>query len=98
IELAIEIARGAVDFLKKDLVDALKDLKDPKLNAAFAISNRKAFMALSDYANWLEKERLPNANEKWQLGEEKFRRMLAEEELVDLAPARVLEIGLAELK
>jgi uncharacterized protein (DUF885 family) len=98
VELAIEIARGGADFLKKDLVVALKDLKDPKLNAAFAIANRKAFVALSDYASWLEKERLPNANAPWALGEEKYRRMLAEEELVDLPPARVLENGLAELK
>src|SRR3982074_3212376 len=28
VELAIQIARGASDFLKKDLVDALKELKD----------------------------------------------------------------------
>ncbi|MGZ5504226.1 MAG: DUF885 domain-containing protein [Chthoniobacterales bacterium] len=98
VELAIEITRGAVDFLKKDLVDALKDVKDPKLNAAFSIANRKAFMALSDYAIWLEKERLPTATAKWALGEEKYRRMLSEEELVDLPAAKILEIGLAELK
>ncbi|MDQ6914017.1 MAG: DUF885 domain-containing protein [Verrucomicrobiota bacterium] len=98
VELAIEIARGGADFLKKDLVDALKDVKDPKLNAAFAIANRKAFMALSEYASWLEKDRLPNAGAPWAIGEEKYRRMLAEQELVDLPPAKLLEIGLAELK
>ncbi len=98
VELAIEIARGGAEFLKKDLVDALKDIKDPKLNAAFAIANRKAFMALSEYASWLEKDRLPNAGAPWAIGEEKYRKMLAEQELVDLPPAKVLEIGLAELK
>ena len=98
VELAIEVARGGADFLKKDLVDALKDIKDPKLNAAFAIANRKAFMALSEYASWLEKDRLPTATAPWALGEEKYRRMLAEQELVDLSPEKVLEIGLAELK
>ncbi len=98
VELAIEIARGNADFLKKDLVDALKEIKDPKLNAAFAMANRKAFMALTDYATWLEKERLPTATADWALGEEKYRRMLAEQELVDLPPEKILEIGLAELK
>ena len=30
VELAIQIARGPADFIKKDLADALKDLKDEK--------------------------------------------------------------------
>ncbi|MEP6810726.1 MAG: DUF885 domain-containing protein [Chthoniobacterales bacterium] len=98
VELAIEIARGTVEFLKKDLVLALKDLKDEHLRGAFAVSNRKASMALTDYANWLEKEKLPKAIGNWALGEEKYRRMLAETELVDIAPDKLLELGLAELK
>ncbi len=98
VELAIQIARGAADFLKKDLVEALKGLKDEKLIAPFALSNRRASLALIEYANWLEKERLPKATGRWALGEEKYRRLLAETELVDLPPAKILEIGLAELK
>ncbi len=98
VELAIQIARGSADFLKKDLVAALKDLKDERIIGAFQLSNRKASMALIDYANWLEKDKLPKATGNWALGEEKYQRMLAKTELVDLPPAKVLEIGLAELK
>ncbi|MDQ6764984.1 MAG: DUF885 domain-containing protein, partial [Verrucomicrobiota bacterium] len=98
VELAIEIARGAADFLKKDLVEALKGIKDEKIIAGFQLSNRKAAMALTDYANWLEKEKLPQATGQWALGEEKYRRMLADNEMVEMAPAQILEIGLAELK
>lgn len=98
VELAIQIARGAAEFLKKDLVEALKDLKEERLIGAFQLSNRKASMALTDYANWLEKEKLPKAIGDWALGEEKYSRMLADGELVNMAPEDVLEIGLAELK
>ena len=98
VELAIQIARGASDFLKKELAEALKELKDEKLFAAFQLSNRKASTALNDYASWLEKERLPKAIAEWAVGEEKYRRLLAETELVDLPPSRVLEIGMAELQ
>ncbi|MBA3762227.1 MAG: DUF885 domain-containing protein [Chthoniobacterales bacterium] len=98
VELAIQIARGAADFLKKDLVEALKDLKDEKLVGAFAMSNRKASLALIDYANWLEKEKLPTASASWTLGEERYRRLLAEGELVDLPSSELLEMGIAELK
>jgi uncharacterized protein (DUF885 family) len=98
VELAIQIARGTSEFLKKNLVEAIGELKDEGLRAAFTMSNRKAATALGDYANWLEKERLPKATAPFALGEEKYHKLLAETELVDLAPRKILEIGMAELK
>jgi uncharacterized protein (DUF885 family) len=98
VELAIQIARGSSDFLKTNLVEAIGELKDEKLRAAFAQYNRKAYTALADYASWLEKDKLPKATADYALGEEKFHRMLAETELVDLPPAKILDLGLEELK
>lgn len=98
VELAIEIARGASNFLKKNLVDSLADLKDENLRATFLQSNRRAATSLADYATWLEKEKLPKASPQFAIGEEKYQRFLAQTELVDLPPAKVLELGLAELK
>jgi uncharacterized protein (DUF885 family) len=98
VELAIQIARGSADFLKKDLVAAVGVLKDEQLRAAFQNSNRRAANALSDYAGWLEREKLPKASLDFALGEEKFRRLLAQTELVDLPPQKILEIGLEQLK
>ena len=98
VELAIQAARGAAEFLKKDLVEALADLKDETLRGTFMQSNRRAATALTEYAAWLEKEKLPKATPEFAIGEEKYRRFLAETELVDIAPAQLLELGLAELK
>ena len=98
VELAINIARGSADFLRKNLTAALADLTDNRLQAEFEDANRKASAALIDYANWLQRERLPKASENFAIGEEKFRRMLAETELVDMPPEKILEIGLAKLK
>ena len=98
VELAIQIARGAAEFLKKDLVEGVADLKDETLRATFLQSNRRAAAALTEYAAWLEKEKLPKATAEFAIGEEKYRRFLAETELVDIAPAKLLELGLAELK
>jgi uncharacterized protein (DUF885 family) len=98
VELAIQIARGSSDFLKKDLPAAIAGLKDEQLRVAFQVSNRKAANALSEYAAWLEREKLPKASLDFALGEEKFRRLLAETELVDLPPQKILEIGLEQLK
>jgi uncharacterized protein (DUF885 family) len=98
VELAIQIAKGSADFLKKDLVAAIGNLKDQQLRVAFHEANRKAANALNEYAAWLEREKLPKASMDFALGEEKFRRFLAQTELVDLPPQKVLEIGLEQLK
>ena len=98
VELAIQIAKGSADFLRKNLVEAIADLKDERLRTEFLESNRKAAGALTDYAGWLERERLPKATADFALGEEKFHRLLVETELVDLAPDQLLEIGLTQLR
>src|SRR5437660_2871994 len=98
VELAIQIAKGSADFLKKDLVAAVGTLKDEQLRVAFHEANRKAANALNDYAAWLEREKLPRAYMEFASGEEKFRRFLAQTELVDLPPQKILEIGLEQLK
>src|SRR6476660_590196 len=98
IELAIQIARGSADFLKKDLVAAVSGVKDEQLRVAFQTANRKAANALSDYATWLEREKLPKATLDFALGEEKFARVVAQTELINLPPQKVLEIGMAQLK
>ncbi|MGH7981813.1 MAG: DUF885 domain-containing protein [Candidatus Udaeobacter sp.] len=98
VELAIEIAKGSADFLKKDLVFAVSGLKDEQLRAAFLAANRKAASALHDYAAWLAREKLPKASLDFALGAEKFQRFLAQTELVDLPPQKILEIGMTQLK
>ena len=98
VELAIEIAKGSADFLKKDLVSAVSGLKDEQLRAPFLDANRKAASALNDYAAWLQREKLPKASLDFALGKEKFQRFLAQTELVDLPPEKILEIGMAQLK
>jgi len=98
VELAIQIAKGSSDFLKKNLVAAIADLKDERVRAEFQDSNRKAAAALTDYATWLERDKLPKASPDFALGEERFQRLLAETELVDLPPEKILEIGMTQLK
>jgi uncharacterized protein (DUF885 family) len=98
VELAIQIARGSADFLRKNLVEAVTDLKDEAIRSQFLETNRKAASSLTEYAAWLEREKLPKATDDFALGEEKFSRMLKETELVDLPPDRILEIGMDQLR
>jgi len=98
IELAIQIARGSADFLRKDMVAAADAVKDQEVRGNFLDANRKAANALSDFATWLEKEKLPRSTSTFSLGAARYQRWLTETELVDLPPEKILEIGLAKLE
>lgn len=98
VELAIQIANGSADFLEKDLVAAVKGVENEALLAAFQDANKKAVGALRDFASWLTRERLPKATADFALGTTRYQKMLANTELVDLAPDKLLAIGLQRLK
>jgi uncharacterized protein (DUF885 family) len=98
VELAIQIAKGSAAFLRGNLVNALADIKDERIRTEFLEANHRAAAALTDYAGWLERDKLPRATADFALGEEKFARLLKETELVDLPPEKILEIGMEQLR
>ena len=98
IELAIGIAEGNANFLAKDLMEAVSEVKDASLVAQFKIANNDAIAELRSYSKWLTSNRLPKAHNRYALGREKFKRMLWTGELVNMSPEMVLEVGLKELK
>jgi len=97
IELAIDQANGAADFLGKDLVDALKDVKDEKLMGEFKTANARAIEELRSYASYLKDQKLLKAHERYALGREKYAKLLEYGEMVTIPPEQLLEIGLREL-
>lgn len=98
IEIAIDQAGGSVDFLGKDLVDALKPVKDEKLMADFNASNGRAIEELRGYVSYLKEQKLPKANERYALGREKYSKLLEYGEMVTLTPEELLDLGLRELR
>jgi len=98
IETAISIAAGTIDFLKGDLLVALKEMKNDSLMKQFKAANDSAISSLNDLVSWLQKEKLPKANNKYAIGRENYEKMLLYNELITLSPEKVLELGLAELK
>jgi uncharacterized protein (DUF885 family) len=98
VETAIEQANGAADFLAKDLVSALKVVKDQKLMAEFNPANEKAITELRNFGAWLKEQKLPTANDNFALGREKYIKLLASGEMVTMPPEQLLEIGMRELR
>lgn len=98
VETAILIAEGAADFLEKDIVIALKEVKNDSLQQAFNASNKVAAAELKNFATYLKKEKLPKAHNQYALGKENYRRMLLNNEMLSIAPEAILAMGLDELK
>lgn len=98
IETAIDVSEGQIAFLEKDLPLAVKDVNDSALLKEFNAANRIALTELSNFVAWLKAERLPQADNSFALGPEKYREMMRLSEFVELTPEQLLEIGLRELK
>lgn len=98
IETAIEVATGSADFLGKDLVDALKDVKDPALMTEFNAANKLAIEQLRAFADYLQKVKMPRANTNYALGRLKFEKMIRDGELIPLSSEMILELGMRRLK
>lgn len=98
IELAIQIAQGQASFLGGDLKVALKEVKNDTLMKAFNAANQAAINEENSYADWLQKVKLPKANNKYAIGEANYKKMLLYSEGITMSPEKILEMGLAELK
>ena len=96
-ELAISIAKGSASFLEKDLLVALKDVKDTALMKIFNEANKKAIDAINDYAAFLEKEKLPKVHTHYAIGVENYKKMLLYGEGITMSPDEILAIGIKEL-
>ncbi len=97
VETAMQVAKGAADFLRKDLTEALRELPDEKLEAEFKEANDRAIAELEGYAEYLKAEKLPRAHDNYAVGRDAYRRMLAAE-FIDLTPEQLLEVGMKELR
>ncbi len=98
IQLAIEIAKGSASFLGNDLLLALKDVKNDSLMKAFNVANKKAIDAINGYVTFLEKEKLPKANNDYAIGKENYQKMLLYGEGIIMSADAILAIGMKELQ
>ncbi|SPE55099.1 conserved hypothetical protein [Verrucomicrobia bacterium] len=98
VETAILEANGAADFLAKDLVDALKPVKDAKLMTEFNAANQRAIEQMRGYAAYLKEQKLPKASYHYGLGRENYVKLLQYGEMITRSPEELLAIGTRELQ
>jgi uncharacterized protein (DUF885 family) len=98
VDIALEQIPGLISFFQKDVPEAFKDVKDQALLAQFHSANQKVIDELKSYGQWMEKELKPQAHGDFRLGADNYSKKLLYDEDVDIPLARLLEIGMANLR
>ena len=103
-EIALEQIDGDVSFFEKDApsaffsgADGAEVASDAALKAEFAKTNAAVIAALKSYGEWMKADLLPRSNGDYRLGAETFAKKLALDEMVDLPPARLLQLAMDDL-
>jgi hypothetical protein len=98
VDVALQQIPGLISFFQKDVPAAFKDVKDQALLTEFNASNQKVMDELKAYGQWIEKDLKPRAHGDFRIGAENFRKKLLYDEAVDIPLARLLKIGMADLR
>ena len=98
-ELASQMAKGSVEFLRKTVPEwADGHGRDQGGLKALHVAARQAADAMATAATWLEQDLLPKSKGAYAIGAEAFSRKLLHEEMVDIPLDRLLAMGEANLK
>ncbi len=98
VDVALEQIPGLMSFFQKDVPEAFKDVKDQALLAQFQSANQKVRDELKSYGQWMEKDLKPQAHGDFRIGADNYSKKLLYDEDVDIPLARLLEIGMANLR
>jgi uncharacterized protein (DUF885 family) len=98
VDVALEQIPGLISFFQKDVPEAFKDVKDQALLAQFQAANQKVMDELKSYGQWMEKELKLQAHGDFRIGADNYSKKLLHDEDVDIPLARLLEIGMANLR
>ncbi len=97
VGVAVRIGKGLASFLQNDLPGALSGLEDGALRAELDEAIRDAVREVNAAVSWLENDLAPRATDDFALGPERFARMLALGEGLDIPLDRLREVAEADL-
>jgi len=97
VGVAAHIGKGLASFLQDDLPGALSGLEDGALRAELDEAIRDAVREVNAAVSWLENDLAPRAADDFALGPDRFARMLALSEGLDISLDRLREVAEADL-
>ncbi len=97
VDILLSEMPAMIGFLKKDLPEAFDSIPAGAEKTAFLKANIVLVGAVQDYANWLKNDFLPRATGSFAIGADAYKRMLADQEMVDIPLAELVAVGEDEL-
>lgn len=96
-EFATDDFEGTISYLEKDVTHAFKAVNNPTLLAEFERSKKDAIQATERHVRWMRETLLPASNGSYILGEDRYRKKLRYEEMINLPIDTLLAVGGREL-
>jgi len=96
VDIALQQMPATIDFFRKDVPIAFAEVPDSAAKREFSSSNRRLIAAITSYRHWLEGFRV-KASGGIRLGPHAFRRMLADDDMVDAPTKQLDQLGREEL-
>jgi uncharacterized protein (DUF885 family) len=98
IDIELEQMPATIAFFRVSLPNAFEKVPDGPDKSAFREANTRAILAIDDYGKWLRTALRPRAQGDYAIGADAYRRMLADEDMVDTPLDRLEQIGLIEMR
>src|ERR1700674_1018126 len=96
-EVALEQLPGIMDFFRKDVPEAFREVKNQQLLGEFARTNGAVIAQLQAYQTFLKERLLPVSAGDFRIGADNYRKKLLYDEMVDIPLDRLLQIGYQDL-
>jgi uncharacterized protein (DUF885 family) len=97
VDIVLSQMPGVIGFLQNDLPEAFASVSDGSAKRAFLKANAKLITAMQGYRTWLKNDFLPHAGGDYAIGAAAYKRMLADQEMVDIPLGDLLNVGEDEL-
>ncbi len=98
IDIVLEQMPATLAFFRGSLPAAFDKAPDGQDKEAFREANARLIAAIEDYGKWLSSTLRPHARGGYAIGADAYRRMLADEDMVDTPLERLEQIGEKEVQ
>jgi uncharacterized protein (DUF885 family) len=98
IDIVLEQMPATLTFFRASLPEAFDKVPDGPDKKAFRAANTHVISAIDDYGKWLRTALRPHARGSYAIGADAYRRMLADEDMVDTPLDKLEQIGEIEMR
>ena len=98
IDIVLQQMPATLAFFQTSLPAAFDKVSGGPDKTAFRAANAEAISEIEDYGKWLRTELRPHARGSYAIGADAYRRMLADEDMVDIPLHKLEQIGDAEMR